>query len=64
MRGRCRICTRNLRRALSRRVGDRACFVFGFAKNERTNVSAKELQVLKLLAAQLLGYDARTLANA
>ncbi|WP_249744967.1 type II toxin-antitoxin system RelE/ParE family toxin [Burkholderia pyrrocinia] len=38
--------------------------MFGFAKNERTNVSAKELQVLKLLAAQLLGYDARTLANA
>ncbi|NTX26884.1 hypothetical protein HT746_07010 [Burkholderia pyrrocinia] len=27
-------------------------------------VSAKELQALKLLAAQLLGYDARTLANA
>ncbi|KWD78416.1 type II toxin-antitoxin system RelE/ParE family toxin [Burkholderia ubonensis] len=53
-----------LRTLLAFRVGDRAYFVYGFAKNERANVSTKELQALKLLAAQLLGYDARTLAKA
>lgn len=39
-------------------------FVFGFAKNERSNVSDKELETLKRLASQLLGYDARELREA
>ena len=49
---------------LAFRVGERAFFVFGFAKNERANVSDKGLVALKLLGSQLLGYDARTLAHA
>jgi hypothetical protein len=53
-----------LRTLLAFRMGERAFFVFGFAKSERANVSDKELVVLKLLGAQLLGYDARTLAQA
>jgi hypothetical protein len=53
-----------LRTLLAFRMGERSFFVFGFAKSERANVSDKELVVLKLLGAQLLGYDARTLAQA
>lgn len=53
-----------LRTLLAFRMGERAFFVFGFAKSERANVSDKELVVLKLLGAQLLGYDARTLSQA
>lgn len=53
-----------LRTLLAFRVDERAFFVFGFAKNERTNVSDKGLVALKLLGSQLLGYDARTLPQA
>jgi len=38
-----------LRTLLAFRVGERAFFVFGFAKNERANVSDKALVALKLL---------------
>ena len=41
-----------VRTLLALRVGDRAFFVFGFAKNERSNVSDKELETLKRLASQ------------
>lgn len=50
-----------LRTLLAFRVGDRAFFVFGFAKNVRVNVSEKELRALKLMASELLGSDARAL---
>jgi hypothetical protein len=53
-----------LRTLLAFRVGERAFFVFGFAKNERTDVSDKGLVALKPLGSQLLGYDARTLSQA
>lgn len=53
-----------VRTLLALRAGDRAFFVFGFAKSERSNVSDKELETLKRLAAQLLGYDARELREA
>jgi hypothetical protein len=33
---------------------DRWFFVFGFEKSERANINAKELQALKMLAADLL----------
>jgi len=49
---------------LAFRIGERAFFVFGFAKNERANVSDKGLVALKLLGSHLLGYDARTLSQA
>lgn len=44
--------------------GDKAFFIYGFAKNERGNVSEKELQALKLLAKELLGYTATPLNKA
>ncbi len=44
--------------------GDKAFFIYGFAKNERANVSDKELRALKLLAKELLNYTAPALAEA
>ena len=41
-----------------------AFFVYGFAKNERANISDKELKALKLLAIQLPGYSHPMLARA
>ena len=43
---------------------DKAFFVYGFAKNERANISAKELTALKLLATELLRYTRPTLIKA
>jgi hypothetical protein len=40
---------------------DRAFFIFGFAKNERANVSKDELKALKLLAKELLNYPVTSL---
>jgi hypothetical protein len=39
-------------------------FVHGFAKNERANISAKEMAALKRLAIELLGYSAAQIATA
>jgi hypothetical protein len=44
------------------RAGGHSFFVFGFAKNEKANVTPKELSALKTLARSLLGLDAKTLA--
>ena len=44
--------------------GDKAFFIYGFAKNERANVGDRELQALKLLARELLGYSAQMLIEA
>jgi hypothetical protein len=46
------------------RQGDKAFFVFGFAKNERANVSRDELKALKLLAKELLSYPLTSLSLA
>jgi hypothetical protein len=46
------------------RRGEKAFFVYGFAKNERANVSDKELKALRLLAKELLNYPAEMLAKA
>ncbi len=46
------------------RQGDKVFFIYGFAKNERANVSDKELRALKLLAKELLNYAAPALAKA
>jgi hypothetical protein len=43
---------------------DKAFFVYGFAKNERVNISDKELKALKLLATELLGYTKPVLVKA
>ena len=44
--------------------GDKVFFTYGFAKNERANVSDKELRALKMLAKELLNYAAPVLAKA
>jgi hypothetical protein len=36
--------------------GDRWIFVFGFAKNERSNIDKDEEEALKMLASELLSY--------
>jgi hypothetical protein len=46
------------------RIGERAFFVHGFAKNERDNIGDDELAAFKLLAAEMLAYDDRALAKA
>ncbi len=52
------------RTLLAYQHGDKAFFIFGFAKNERANISAKELKSLKLLAGELLGYNDKKLDKA
>jgi hypothetical protein len=39
-------------------------FVYGFAKNDRANISDDELRVLKSLARNLLGASEKAIANA
>ena len=46
------------------RRDDKAFFIYGFAKNQQTNVKDSELKALKLLASQLLGYTDAALAIA
>ena len=53
-----------VRTLLAYRLGDRAFFVFGFAKNERDNIDDKELKALKRLASVYLGYDGAQLEQA
>lgn len=45
------------RTLLAFRQDDAAFFMYGFAKNQRANISAKELKALQLLAGELLGFS-------
>lgn len=49
------------RTLLAFKVGDKAFFMFGFAKNQQDNISPKELKALKLMAKNVLGYTAQQL---
>lgn len=53
-----------VRTLLAYKVGDKAFFVYGFAKNARANISADELKALKHLAKELLGYRDKALTEA
>lgn len=46
------------------RADDRSVFLYGFAKNNRANISRDELKALKMLAAELLAYTAAQLEQA
>ncbi len=46
------------------RSGDRAVFVFGFAKSDREDIEPDELVDLKTTATLLLGYDEAELDKA
>jgi len=54
----------SLRTLLAFQLDSRAFFIYGFAKNERSNIDRKELKALKLLAKELLSYSAEKLAIA
>ena len=43
---------------------DQAFFIYGFAKNQRSNITAKEKQALKRMARELLGYNDKQLNHA
>lgn len=45
------------RTLLALKVEDKAFFVYGFSKNERDNISKKELYTFKELASTLLGLN-------
>jgi hypothetical protein len=53
-----------IRTLLAFKVKDKAFFIYGFAKNQRDNITDKELQALKLWASQLLAYDDNALTKA
>ena len=53
-----------VRTLLAFTVNDKAFLLYGFAKNQQSNITDKELKTLKLLAAKLLAYDNRQLAMA
>lgn len=46
------------------KLGERAFFVHGFARNERDNIRDDELIALRKLAGELLNYDDAALAEA
>ena len=46
------------------RQGNKAFFIYGFAKKERANISDKELRALKMLAKELMSYTTATLTKA
>lgn len=43
--------------------GDRAVFLLGFAKNERSNIDAAELEELRILARGFLGLTAQQITT-
>jgi hypothetical protein len=50
------------RSVIAFRRGERAVFLFGFAKNERSNIDDEELQEFKRLALVFLELNARQIA--
>lgn len=53
-----------VRTLLAYKVGNKAFFVYGFAKNARANIRTDELKALKYLAQELLGYSDNALTDA
>jgi hypothetical protein len=56
--------SRAMRTLIAYRHGNKAFFIYGFDKNERGNISQKELRALRRLAAELLGYREQSLKKA
>jgi hypothetical protein len=46
------------------RRGSAAFFIYGYPKNERANITDRELGALRLLAKELLGYSEQRLVTA
>lgn len=51
------------RTLLAYKVGDKAFFIYGFAKNVRANIKDDELKGLKAYANVLFGYNDKALKN-
>ncbi len=54
----------SVRTLLAFKVEEKACFMYGFAKNQRANISDKELHALKRLAAEIMAYSDEALEQA
>jgi hypothetical protein len=52
------------RTLLAYKAKDKAIFIYGYAKNERDNIGQKELETLKELAVDLLGYTEAQITKA
>jgi len=52
------------RTILAFRQGDRAIFLYGFAKNQKGNVSVRELATLRRLTSLYMSYDSAAVATA
>lgn len=52
------------RTLIAYRSGHAVFFMYGFPKNERTNIEYDELKALRLLAKELLGYGPQQLIKA
>ena len=52
------------RMLLAYRSGERAVFLYGFAKNERENIESDELQTLREIGAAWLAADTESIAKA
>lgn len=53
-----------VRTIIAFKVNERAFFVYGFAKNEKENISLKEVDELKAYAKLLFSFDERQVAYA
>jgi hypothetical protein len=53
-----------VRTLLAFKRGKKAFFIYGFAKNARTNIKADEEKALKKYATVLMGYSDKALSNA
>lgn len=53
-----------VRTLLAYKVGNKAFFVYGFAKNVRANIKDEELKTLKRYARELLSYSDKLLTEA
>ena len=52
------------RTILACRMGERAFFIFGFAKNRQSNIDLKEVRAIKLLAHEFFIYNEDALKKA
>ncbi len=46
-----------LRTILAYKADDKVCFIFGYAKNEKANLTTVEFNAMKKLAAEFFSYS-------
>lgn len=50
-----------VRSIIAYQVADKAFFIFGYAKNERENITAEEKKIAKVFASEVLAYSTEQL---